>query len=199
MSKRAMIQDVASHFDWQHEIHKWAERQRWLAEVPRELIMAFFQRAFEATQNPDKAWFGTHQQTASLVSGGIFIAAIHYGSAEQGAWLLTYDPQIQIEGLRYTPVRSTSGAREPLTWAYLWPLDNLERVVLSEEIWRSVGEASERILHFPIGRGREDLHHQRGKRRLSDFWSSKPPLSNQYAGELKTGVTYPRGPSARCG
>jgi hypothetical protein len=156
--------------NWQQQIHTWLAGQRWLVGVHAEEVVEFFRCAFEHTRSPAHAWFGTHQGTASLVVGGIFLAAFHRRSDERGVWLLTDNPQAVIPGLRLSPVRSTRKGDQPLTWAHLWPLDNLDQLLKSAALWFAFAEASERILSYPIGQGREELLRRRGKRRLSEFW-----------------------------
>jgi hypothetical protein len=157
--------------NWQQQLHTWLAGQRWLAGVHAEEVVEFFRCAFEHTRSPANAWFGTHQETASLVVGGIFLAAFHRGGPDnRGAWLLTDNPQAMIPGVRLSPVRSTRKGGQPLTWAHLWPLDNLDQLLKSAALWFAFAEASERILSYPIAQGHEDLLRRRGKRRLSEFW-----------------------------
>lgn len=178
--------DIVSR--WEEETRRWRAGQPWLADVREDLVIAFFRNAFEAAYSPANVWFGTHPRTASLVSGGIFLAALHNGSDERGAWLLTDDPDVELSGLRFSPVRSTGAGSRPLTWAHLWPLDGLGEVVRNDALWTSVAAASERILQFPIGRGREDLLQRRGKRRLSEIWSFGSAVGETYPDEVQIDV-----------
>lgn len=184
----------ATEFDWQSQVCSWVAGQTWLPDVLPEQATLFFHRAFERTYSPERSWFGAHQGAASLVIGGIFLAAFHRGSVERGVWLLTDNPQVSMRNLRLSPVRSTTRGGKPLTWAHLWPLENFDQVLDSEAIWSSFAQASRRILEFPVSRGREELLRRRGKRPLSEFWRNDGrPSSSRVAVlpdlELEFGAT----------
>jgi hypothetical protein len=182
--------NVDRTYRWEDETRRWLAGQHWLSTVPADHVIAFFRNAFEAAHSPSDAWFGTHPHTVSLVSGGIFLAALHNASEERGAWLLTDHPQAELPGLRLSPVRSTAAGGRPLTWAHVWPLDGLEQVVQDAALWKSVAAASQRILQFPIGRGREDLLQRRGKRRLSEFWIAGPGSSGIYPDDVDEDAVF---------
>jgi hypothetical protein len=180
-------------YDWEKDTREWIDGQHWLDSVPPDQIVAFFRNAFEYAQHPAGAWFGTHQQVASLVSGGIFLAAFTNTPDDKGVWLLTDDPQVAIIGLHIKPVRSTATDERPLTWTHLWPLDALDEVLQSADLWESYAAASARIRHFPIGRGRDDLLRARGKRPLTEFWMRCEQIAAAYPDEADVDATFPEG------
>jgi 5-methylcytosine-specific restriction endonuclease McrA len=138
-------------------------------------IVSFFELAFQNTRCPQKAWFGIHSSTISLVVGGIFLAAIVRSGKDRGFLLLVDQRPPSIDGVEYRPVRSTQGSRFPLIWAHSSSLHVIPNVVANSHIWESFSSASEKILHSSkIAGDRDAVQERRGKRRLEDLLRNRP-------------------------
>lgn len=74
--------------NWQNEVRRWLNARRDISPSLVDSGVLFFQRAFENTRCRGHAWFGVHSQNASLVVGGIFLAALVHSGKGKGIWLL---------------------------------------------------------------------------------------------------------------
>jgi putative restriction endonuclease len=163
---------------WQIDIEKWVAKHRKLPSSLNNDLVGFFELAFEHTQHPDEAWFGIHEQTVSLVVGGIFLAAINLSNPDRGIWVLLDQNSIVMPKVEYKPVKSTQ-KYDPLTWAHLYDVTDINVLLGNSEFWYSYSQASDKILNSPISRTRSvEFQKNRHKRRLNEFWSS--PLGRQY-------------------
>jgi hypothetical protein len=159
-----------SEYNWEQQVREWGIKRKILNPDLAESFIQFFTRAFENTRVPEQAWFGTHSSTASLVVGGIFLAAVCL-SGQKGAWLLADKYLPPIDGLNYSPVLSTQKYKTPLVWINARKFDDVTKIVEESRIWQSYALASEKIFNSPISRSRdESFQIKRRKRRLSDFW-----------------------------
>lgn len=157
--------------NWQSEVKWWLNARRDISPSLIDSGVLFFQRAFENTLCRDHAWFGVHAQTASLVVGGIFLAAFVRSGEDKGIWLLVDQNPPELDGIEYRSVKSTRGSRFPLVWGHSPSFEALPKFVASESIWNSYAQASEHILHAPrVSSDRNTVQQRRGKHRLTDIW-----------------------------
>jgi len=162
---------------WQSDIEQWVAKHRKLPNTLSRDLVRFFDLVFEHTQHPDEAWFGVHEQTVSLVVGGIFLAAINLSNPDYGIWVLLDQNPVVIPKVDYKPVKSTQ-KYDPLTWAHLDDITDVSALLESSEFWLSYSNASTKILNSPISRTRSvEFQQSRHKRRLNKFWSNQ--LENQ--------------------
>jgi putative restriction endonuclease len=163
---------VIDHESWQSDVSRWVEKHRKLPDGLSYELISFFGLAFEHTQHPDEAWFGVHEQTVSLVVGGIFLAAINLANPDYGIWVLLDQNPVVIPNVEYKPVKSTQ-KYDPLTWAHLNDVADVNALLENFEFWKSYSQASDKILNSPIARARSVKFQQgRHKRRLNEFWSN---------------------------
>jgi len=161
--------------DWQAESRSWGRGQRSVGHEFPEEVVEFFRQAFENTMCPERAWFGVHPSTVSLVVGGIYLAAIYRVRAGHGMWLLLDQGPPRIEGVTHRPVKSSRDPSRPLMWANAESLQVLSDVIASDQLWMSYRAASHRAHIASRAAGdRDALQEQRGKRRLSTFWTGSP-------------------------
>lgn len=129
----------------------------WPEEVDSEALartaIRFFEQAFEHTYDPHQAWFGVHKGAASLVVGGIYLAAIHRSLPDRGFWLLVSEDHlaVPVTGLQFTPAKSTIRLERPLFWAHAPSVCLLGHIVDHPEIWIFLAIASEAVLAAPGG------------------------------------------------
>lgn len=120
---------------WQEEVRDWMKRRRASSEELAADAVSFFKFAFNHTRCPNKAWFGIHSQTASLVVGGIFLAALVRSGNDKGLWLLVdQDPPI-VDGIEYRPVKSTTNSESPLFWAHSSSFASVRNLIAEPTIW----------------------------------------------------------------
>ena len=165
------ITNGISKLSWQNEIARWVAEHRKISDTLTSGFVRFFELAFENARHPEHCWFGVHKQTVSLVTGGIFLAAVHLSSPDYGIWLLL-DQDFTSDGeIEYTPVKSTRKSITPLIWAHVRVLEKVGVLLEKPEIWQSYSEASDKILNSPISRTRNAKFQERKqKKRVSDFW-----------------------------
>ncbi|SDU65979.1 HNH endonuclease [Desulfobacula phenolica] len=162
-----------NRFDWKINLQLWLKARRDISPELADSIIVFFGVAFEHTRCPQRAWFGIHPSRASLVVGGIYLAAIQRSGEDQGLWLLVDQQPPPIKGIEYRPVKSTQKSKYPLVWAHSISLTNLPNLLSNTILWDSFSTASEKILVSPIASDRDSLQERRNKKRLSDFWVGK--------------------------
>lgn len=158
-----------SNFDWKAELQHWLCAN---SDVPTELaasVVIFFERAFKHARCPTRAWFGLHREAASLVVGGIYLAAIQCSGQDKGFWLLLDDSTLKLDGVTYQPVKSTRKSKHPLIWAHCAVLKPIPDLVATPQIWDSFSRASQKILESAIANDRDAVQIRRKKRRLIEF------------------------------
>jgi len=181
--------------DWRGEVRRWLGSHRDLSPSEADTGVLFFERVFANTRCADHAWFGVLPRSASLVVGGIYLAAIVRSGEDKGLWLLVDRDPPEIEGINYRPVKSTRDSPFPLLWAHASSLDVLGRLVSTGEIWSSYARASEHILQAPrIASDRDAVQLRRGKRRLTDIWNETSDLEARiYPDEVDTRQVFTEG------
>ncbi|MEW6378665.1 MAG: HNH endonuclease [bacterium] len=178
-------------YSWQSQVQVWAHSKKKLSPDLTEQLCHFFSLAFDYTHCPDRAWFGVHKSMVSLVIGGIYLAAINWANAnDKGIWLLVDRPDFSVSGVSFSPVASTKTFDVPLTWAHLWPLNNLNELISAPGVWKSYADATKRVLQAPIAYGRENRQLQYGKIRLSDFWHHRSNQSIAHPNEVPNLIRY---------
>jgi len=168
--------EVGNSKGWQAGIKSWINA-RWKDCNPiSDDIVSFFEIAFENTRCPSRAWFGVHQRAISLVIGGNYLAAIHYGKKQDsGLWLTVDKPAPEIEGFDYRHVKRT---KDLLVWMHSESLLVIPKIIANDLLWQSFASASEKILSFPvIAADRDSEQRKYGKKRLSEFWSKHQPIN----------------------
>ena len=158
--------------NWENDLRLWVKKRRHIDLTMSEYYVEFFQTAFERTYDPDRAWFGIHTSTVSLVVGGIFLASVVASGREKGIWLLLDQNPPKVVGWDYRPVKSTQSSKTPLTWGHAESFDEVVNVVNSSAIWESYAQATMKIFNSPrISSDRDEVQQQRGKRKLIDILS----------------------------
>lgn len=194
-------------FYWEDEILGWFIGLQGMNDSLLESILSFFRLLFHYTRCPNRAWFGLHKNTVSLVVGGIYLGAIIKKGHDKGVWLLLDKDPPPIFGMTYKSVKSTQNSKAPLVWAHSSSLMPLPKLVEEESIWELYGAATEKIFYSKtISADRDSDQRKRGKRRLSDFWISTTLNPEKIQGEevflegarrTITINTYERNPLAR--
>lgn len=159
-------------YNWEGEIVAWTSKHRNIAAGQQKDILRFFETAFLHTSHPERAWFGAHQHTLSLVIGGIFLAAINDAYIDRGLWLLVDSDELSINGWSYVPAKSTLQSIAPLFWLHTDTVSNISFVTQNEDVWDHYALATQKILLSRRVAADRDAHQMnRGKRRLSEFYS----------------------------
>jgi hypothetical protein len=163
-------------FDWQGEVRRWCHRRPGISSALEESIVAFFRLSFQNTKCPEKAWFGCHRSGASLVVGGIYLAAIYRQGNESSLWLMVDQNPPHLSGIDYRPVRSTRNSQQPLVWAHADSLEVIPDIVASDPLWDCFRSATAKVLSSSSSAGdRDPVQERRRKRRLTDFWQVDRP------------------------
>jgi hypothetical protein len=174
----AELVSTSSFDNWQASVQKWLQTRRGISDELANDIVSFFDRAFQNTRCPDRAWFGIHSSTVSLVVGGIFLAAVTRSGEDRGFWLLLDQEPPVIEGVEYRLVQSTRGSHFPLVWAHSSSLSVIPYLLANSLIWESFGDATVKILYSPrIASNRDSVQERRKKKRLSDFYRKAEVIS----------------------
>ena len=160
-------------FDWKADLQQWLNARRDISQELADSIIIFFEIAFEHTRCSQRAWFGIHSSAASLVVGGIYLAAVQLSGEDEGFWLLVDQQPPPIENVEYRPVKSTKKSKYPLIWAHSISLINLSGLLANALLWDSFSKATEKILVSPIATDRDFIQERRNKKRLSEFWVGK--------------------------
>ncbi len=182
-------------YSWEVDLRAWVRTKKLLPAELTDGVCDLFALAFEHTRCLEHAWFGVQQQSASLVVGGIWLAAINLAMSDRGVWLLLDQPDFAVAGVELSPVKSTKRFATPLTWAHCWPPDSLVALISTPAVWTSFARATERILEAPIARGHEDLLRKRGKRRLAEFWRPSNTAQAIYPDDIPNDEVFPEGAS----
>jgi len=166
---------------WQSDVEEWVANHRKLPNTLSRDIVRFFELAFAHTQHPDKAWFGVHDKTVSLVIGGIYLAAIKLTNPDYGIWVIVDQNSILIPKVDYQPVKSTQ-KYDPLTWAHLDNVIDVSVLLENSQFWLSYSRASHKILNSPISHYHSgEFQQDRHKRCLSEFWRNSRESQNERA------------------
>lgn len=160
-------------FNWKTDLQRWLNARRDISPELANSIIVFFEVAFEHTRCPQRAWFGIHPSRASLVVGGIFLAAIQRSGEDKGFWLLVDQQSPSIENIEYRQVKSTQKSRYPLIWAHSVSLTSIPKLLTNTHLWESFSSATEQILESPIASDRDSIQKRRNKKRLSEFFDSE--------------------------
>lgn len=169
------LQPVIQCYQWKQELKEWLQGScKCINPQLAEDFIRFFELAFTNTRYPEEAWFGIHKQAASLVVGGNYLAAVRTAKEERGIWLLVARDAPEIEGLVYSPAKSTQESPTPLNWAYAVSFEIVTNIIKANEFWQFYAEASEKIFNSHKASGsRDELQQRKGKKRLSSFWKSE--------------------------
>jgi len=179
--------------DWQTSVERRLSSYR---GIPIDLVrssISFFERAFQNTHYPQRAWFGVPPTSVSLVLGGIYLAAIVRPGKDRGIWLLVDQAPPPIDGVEYRPVLSTQNSTFPLVWAHSpFTLPTIQNLIANDDIWESFAAASEKITFAKrIAADRDEQQVSWGKRRLSEFWPASP--KHLFPDELDEGTVFYEG------
>jgi putative restriction endonuclease len=169
-------------YDWKQEATDWLNHRRVNTPKITDECILFFQTAFKYTRRPDKAWFGAHKGSLSLVVGGIFLAAAVASGIDKGLWLLVDNDDTPLEGWEYSPAQSTMHSPAPLFWLHTAFMHNVSAVLGNQCVWESYSLASKKIfLARGIASDRDNTQLKRGKKRLADFWRERPVVEAELA------------------
>lgn len=168
-------------FDWEAEVREWCHRRVGISPALTDSIVAFYRLAFQNTGCPEKAWFGCHSSSISLVVGGIFLAAITDRGEDSGLWLIVDQNPPDLTGIDYRPVRSTEGSEHPLIWAHSDSLEVVPDILASDLLWNSFRSATMKVLSASRSASdRDAVQERREKRRLIGFWHFDPYALRDY-------------------
>ncbi|HNG81881.1 MAG TPA: HNH endonuclease signature motif containing protein [Burkholderiaceae bacterium] len=159
-----------SGFQWEINLRRWLKVHRGISSELEDNIVVFFEKAFSNTRCPQRAWFGVHSSRASLVVGGIYLAAIQNSGEDKGFWLLLDREFSSMHNIEYRPTKSTQRSKCSLIWAHSASLMDLPGLVINSDLWESFSAATDKILEAPIARDRDSIQQRRNKERLSEFW-----------------------------
>lgn len=160
--------------NWKSDVRLNLMRCKGISENLLDSIELFFEKAFENTYHPQRAWFGIHPTRISLVVGGIYLAAIHKSGDDKGIWLLLDQPNQVNTAINLRPAKSTQRSKNQLTWGHAPTFEAISEFVNNESLWRSYASASKKILSFPISHDKDSIQQKRKKIRLSDFLVIEP-------------------------
>jgi 5-methylcytosine-specific restriction endonuclease McrA len=152
-------------FDWKNEIISWTNHRR-VAKNFQDNLIIFFQNAFNSSSQPEKFYFGTTSGSASIIIGGIYLAAIHSSNTIS----LLLDKEIKtIKGVNTEIAKSTRKSSSPLYWFETSDLSLLKNINENKEIWESYHRASTKIFESKaISTYRERI--ARNKVLIANFW-----------------------------
>lgn len=156
--------------NWKNDIRLNLMKCKSISKNLLDPIELFFEKSFENTYHPQRAWFGIHPTRISLVVGGIYLAAIHKSGDDQGIWLLLDETNRSYASINFRPAKSTQQSKYPLTWGHAPKFEAISEFVSNESLWKSYASASKKILSSPISHDRDSVQQKRKKTRLSDFW-----------------------------
>lgn len=162
---------MISNYDWEENVRTWLATLKNLKLDDEDGIILFFDRAFTNAQCTERAWFGVHTSIASLVVGGIFLAAVLRSGDNKGIWLLVDQGSPEIDGVQYHPAKSTQGSHSPLMWAHSERIEGAALLAENDDVWEWYQRATIKIFDSRrVAADRDSIQIKRGKRRLSDFW-----------------------------
>ena len=160
--------------NWRNKISDYLQLDWKISRNDSDNAVLFFEKAFSNTRCYDRAWFGIHKDTVSLVVGGIFLAALVNSGNDKGVWLLVDQDAPPLDLIKYQPVKSTQKSKSPLIWAHSMNFDALTGIIESSEIWDSYSKASEKVLDASFSStDRDDVQIRRSKIRLVDIFPDK--------------------------
>ncbi len=163
--------------DWREQLSAWVRRPSDSALPLPDRAIRFFEQAFSRSHHPERSWFGVHDSRASLVMGGLYLAALHRTGEDRGIWLLTHERIAKLpSSFSQRPVKSTL-RHTPLMWAHASSFEHLGKLLEHSMLWDSYAKASELVIRSPIAKDRDAVQIQRGKHRLSEFWNRSSPAS----------------------
>lgn len=162
---------MESEFDWKLLISSCLKHKK-ITKYESHLI-EFFSRAFANTQIPNKSWFGTTktQNSISLLTGRIYLAAYVFSGTDEGIWLLLDDVQLAIRGVEYKPVKSTLNSSIKLIWLHA-AIDAIALVNQSPSVWNSFREATIKVGYTSCGKSVPSSNSISKKIRLDAFWEN---------------------------
>jgi len=153
-------------FNWKYEIQQWIEKKRTAKPFEKDLI-DFFSKAFDNTSQPEKSLFGTTKQSASVLVGSIYLAAIHSTNTIS----LLLDKEIKtIDNTQSHIAKSTKNFEAPLYWYETSDLTKLKEIVKNKEVWESYYRASYKIFESRTATAYKAIN-AKNKIALSDFWN----------------------------
>jgi len=161
---------------WDGELSNWIGSSRNIEKNLAKSFIRFFTLVFGNTSCQERAWFGIHTSRASLVVGGIFLAAIIKSGKDKGVWLLLKNPPV-IDGWQSWDTRSTQAGPDPIKWFHTSHFEQVVDILDNPLIWESYRIASIQILDFAIASDRNSVQESRGKFLLSKIYTpSNDPL-----------------------
>lgn len=119
----------------------------------------------------ERAWFGCHSSSVSLVVGGIYFAASHRTAHTSEIWLLVDGNPPSLAGIDDRPIRSSKGSQHTLLWAHADSLGVVSQLIASSPLWEAFRSATTKVQSASSSSSdRDGVQVRRRKRRLSGFW-----------------------------
>jgi hypothetical protein len=178
-------ENIMNNFNWENKLNNWLTRTRIIQNVSKDDCIRFFNRAFENTFSPEKAWFGIVNNAVSLMIGGIYLAALTRSGDNKGIWLLTDDPP-DIPGIKRENVLSTKSSTKPLEWFHANNFKLMEKILDNQILWQAYHRASLKIQDFPIASDRPNLNEKYKRKKLSEFYIQNVDIQE----EIYEGLEY---------
>lgn len=179
-------------YDWKFEIKNWIKNKSTIREFEKDFTK-FFLNVFCNTRIPDKSYFGSTDNSISLLVGGIYLASYVCSGNDSGIWLLLDKKLNPIEGVEYKSVLSTKTSKNKLIWLHLNDLQNLSLINNTPDVWLSYSLASQKVTETPKGYStRQDFI--KNKTLLNTFWKQKaePIDANLFNDNLNNDVLASR-------
>lgn len=156
--------------NWRSRVQAWSDTSK-VTNGHGPEIVRLFERAFTHTQCVDQAWFGLHDNAASLVVGGVFLAAINRSVNDRGVWLLVDSTKSQFANSA-VDLKQAAFAKDnapQVFWAHSKSFDNIDAIVRDDSLWEAFSTASLSILSTPYAQPRNDVQLRRGKVQLASL------------------------------
>lgn len=159
---------------WAQAIKEWVSQKRKIESHLADVLVEFFELAFEPIPYPQRTYFGLHADRISLCLGNIFLAAVY----RQHIYILV-ERGLSLPNFHFEPAKSTE-RYIPLSWVVA-PVEAVAEITQTQGIWDSYARANLEILESPVSRINIPKN-QVNKAKLSDIFS---PTIGQVVEEFK--------------
>jgi hypothetical protein len=165
----ASLPSMITASNWRSRVQAWSDTNK-ITNGHGPEIVRLFDRAFTYAQYADQAWFGLHDDAASLVVGGVYLAAINRSAKDRGIWLLVDPTKSHIDNSA-VDLKQAAFAKDhapQVFWAHAKSFDNIDAIVRDDSLWEAFSTASRSIrLAKRYTNQRNDRQLRHGKVQLS--------------------------------
>lgn len=175
--------------DWKKVIVEWIRRTKKLVQYKNEFL-TFFDKIINLAGHPDRAYFGTNNNTISIVVGHLYLGVYIHSGDDKGIGMIVEKDFKNIKGIACTPVKSTLAKTSPhkLYWLWIKDISNLHQVLNHSEIWQSFRKASNLVIETPQGKTTRE-REKKGKIVLSALAVPKKIIQEyEYFQELELSI-----------